>query len=259
MRVSWEMPAGHRLCGLVGSGPGPSRLTGCGAVLLTLTLFAMASTVSGQQVKRSSGTDAPQVRHDAPADEAVRATRQRFLEMFARAYVPGRTGQLLVVPREGDFITRPDPYWTQMHGSPWPYDVDIPLMFAGPAVMPGRYSMAAVQQDVAPTLAAALGVTMPPTATGHVLPVLRKGFRSTAGDRAVGSGRHASRLLRSLRRVHADPHRPAPARRLVHSGAGQLHSHEHRCRALDDLDGRRSRRARNQRRQHVRSGRPPAP
>ena len=154
----------------------PSRLTRGGAVLLTLTLFAMASTVSGQQVKRSSGSDAPQIRHTAPADKAARATRQRFLEMFARAYFPGRTGQLLVVPKKGDFITRPDPYVTQMHGSPWPYDVDIPLMFTGPAVKAGRYSMAAVQQDIAPTLAAALGVKMPPTATGHVLPVLRKGF-----------------------------------------------------------------------------------
>ena len=154
----------------------PSRLTGCGAVVLTLTLVAMASTVSGQQVKRSSGSDAPQIRHTAPADTAVRATRQRFLEMFARAYFPGRTGQLLVVPRKGDFITRPDPYYTQMHGTPWPYDVDIPLMFTGPAVKAGRYSMAAAQQDIAPTLAAALGVKMPPTATGHALPVLRKGF-----------------------------------------------------------------------------------
>ena len=96
----------------------PSRLTGCGAVLLTLTLVAMASTVSGQ----------------APADKAAGATRQRFLEMFARAYFPGRTGQLLVVPRKGDFITRPDPYYAQMHGTPWPYDVDIPLMFAGPGL-----------------------------------------------------------------------------------------------------------------------------
>ena len=36
--------------------------------------------------------------------------------------------------------------------------------------------MPAVQQDVAPTLAAALGVQMPPTATGRVLPVLRTDF-----------------------------------------------------------------------------------
>ena len=63
-----------------------------------------------------------------------------------RPYFPGRTGQLLLVPRRGDFITRPDPYYIQMHGSPWPYDVDIPLMFTGPAVKAGRYSMAAAQK-----------------------------------------------------------------------------------------------------------------
>src|SRR5439155_13794684 len=149
-------------------------LTAYGAVLLALTLVAMAWTVSGQQVKRSSVSDAPRIRATAPDGAAALAARQRFLEMFARSYFPGRTGQLLLVPREGDFITRADvPY---MHGSPWTYDVAIPLMFAGPAVRTGTYSIPAVQQDVAPTLAAALGVQMPVTTTGRVLPVFRTGF-----------------------------------------------------------------------------------
>jgi hypothetical protein len=139
-------------------------------------MVAMAWTASGQQVKRVSGSDAPPTRRAAQADAAAIAARQCFLEMFARAYFPGRTGQLLIVPREGDFITRPDPDVAYMHGSPWVYDVSIPLMFAGPAVRAEEYSMPAVQQDVAPTLAAALGVQMPPTATGRVLPVLRTGF-----------------------------------------------------------------------------------
>src|SRR5437588_7434356 len=62
-----------------------SKLAACGALLLTLTQVAMASTISGRQVKRSSGSDAPRVRGTAPADAAVLAKRQRFLEMFARA------------------------------------------------------------------------------------------------------------------------------------------------------------------------------
>ncbi len=135
-----------------------SRLTVCGAVLLALTLVAMACTISGQQAERTLGSDARRFPGTQPADAAAPAARQRFLEMFARAYFPGRTGQLLIVPREGDFITRPDPDVAYMHGSPWAYDVEIPLMFAGPAVRTGVYSMPAVQQDVAPTLAAALGV-----------------------------------------------------------------------------------------------------
>jgi len=143
---------------------------------LALALVAMAWPISGQQVKRSSGDGEPRTALVPPADAAALAARQRFLNMFARAYFPGRTGQLLIVPREGDFITRPDPDVVYMHGSPWAYDVAIPLIFAGPAVRAGVYSMAAAQQDVAPTLAAALGVQMPPTATGRVLPVLRTGF-----------------------------------------------------------------------------------
>ena len=152
-----------------------SRSTARGGVLIAPMLVTMACTVSGQQVKRPPGNDAPRIHRAALADAAPVA-RQRFLEMFARAYFPGRTGQLLFVPREGDFITRPDPNVAYMHGSPWAYDVSIPLMFAGPAVRQGEYSMPAVQQDVAPTLATALGIQMPPTATGRVLPVLQTGF-----------------------------------------------------------------------------------
>ena len=138
-----------------------STLSHRAASLLALSLVAIAWTVAGEQVKQP------------PPDSAA---RQRFLGMFARAYFPGRTGQLLIVPRERDFITRADPNVAYMHGSPWSYDVSIPLMFAGPAVKTGLFPMPASQQDVAPTLAAALGVQMPPTATGRVLPVLQTAF-----------------------------------------------------------------------------------
>jgi hypothetical protein len=113
---------------------------------------------------------------ELPVSRNPDPTRRRFLEMFARAYFPGRTGHLMIVPREGDIITRADPNVRYMHGSPWTYDVSIPLMFAGPAVRAGIYSFPAVQQDVAPPRAAALGVQMPPTITGRILPVLRTGF-----------------------------------------------------------------------------------
>src|SRR5882757_4911103 len=97
-------------------------------IAITLTLVAMTGTVSSQRAKRSIGSDAPRIQRAAPANAATLATRQHFLEMFARAYFPGRTGQLLIVPREGDFITRADPNVAYMHGSPWTYDIAIPLM-----------------------------------------------------------------------------------------------------------------------------------
>lgn len=147
-----------------------------GPVLLVVALTMIGCGIPGQQVKPRSGDKSPRIQRAAQAGTAALPARQRFLDMWARAYFPGRTGQLLIVPREGDFITRPDPNYAYMHGSPWAYDVSIPLMFVGPAVKAGVYSTAATQQDVAPTLAAALDVRMPPTTTGRVLPIFRDGF-----------------------------------------------------------------------------------
>ena len=142
--------------------------------LASAALLVIGCTTSGQHAGQATATDESHAREAMPSQ--AQGTRQHFLDMFARSYFPGRTGQLLVVPREGDFFGRPDPDFPYMHGSPWWYDIAIPLMFAGPAVKVGTYSMPATQQDVAPTLAAALGVRMPPTSTGRVLPVFRAGM-----------------------------------------------------------------------------------
>jgi hypothetical protein len=97
--------------------------------------------------------------------------RQRVLTMFARAYYPGRSGQIMIVPREGSIIvSRRDPAVKFMHGSPWPYDTRIPLLFYGsPYVRKGTYTRGARQQDVLPTVARVLDLPVPPTVTGRPL------------------------------------------------------------------------------------------
>jgi hypothetical protein len=91
--------------------------------------------------------------------------------MFARSYVPGRSGQIFLVAEKGNFfLARPDDVYRFMHGSPWEYDVEIPLLFFGePFVRKGEYPGPAHQQDVAPTLATILGLPAPTTMTGRVL------------------------------------------------------------------------------------------
>ena len=128
-------------------------------IAVTLTLVAVTWTASSQLVNRcdwerpTSDSACSASRCNHPCDATA------FLRDVCPGRLPGRTGQLLIVPREGDFITRADVAY--MHGSPWTYYVAIPLMFAGPAVRAGTYSTRAVQQDVAPTLAAALATRMP--------------------------------------------------------------------------------------------------
>jgi hypothetical protein len=104
----------------------------------------------------------------ARAPAAPVTQRQDFLERFARGYYPGRSGQIFLVPREGDFITVRDPHYAFTHGSPWPYDSRIPILFYGPPfIRQGKFDSPVAQQDVAPTLAALLGTSPPSTVTGR--------------------------------------------------------------------------------------------
>ena len=90
--------------------------------------------------------------------------------MFARGYFPGRSGQVFVVPKENWFVTRRDPLYAFMHGSPWEYDTHIPLLLYGaPFIKNGQYPAAAKQQDIAPTVGALIGAATIPTYTGRVL------------------------------------------------------------------------------------------
>jgi hypothetical protein len=140
-----------------------------GRLTATVALIGWGITVSW--ARQASGPEG-----SAPASSVPRTSasaRAEFLTMFARGYFPGRTGQILIVPREGTILTRPEASVLYMHGSPWPYDRRIPILFAGAGVTPGVYRTPAVQQDVAVTVASALGVAMPRTATGKVLPGIR--------------------------------------------------------------------------------------
>ena len=94
--------------------------------------------------------------------------REELLRRFARSYYPGRTGQLAIVPRPGHVITKRGPATVFMHGSPWAYDSHIPFLLYGPRfVRSGVYPQPVSHQDMAPTLAALLGVSMPSTCSGR--------------------------------------------------------------------------------------------
>jgi len=107
----------------------------------------------------------------APPAAAPGSPRQQWLDMFARGYFPGRSGQVFVVPKRGYFVTSRDPLYRFMHGGPHDYDTHIPVLFYGaPFIKAGSLSMRATQQDVAPTIGALIGAPSLPTYTGRVLP-----------------------------------------------------------------------------------------
>ena len=111
-----------------------------------LTVPAIARVVRGE--------DLPARRGDA--DPLVRAA--------ALSYVPGRSGDLVVIP---------NPYWQNSttgttHGTAYAYDQRVPVVLAGAGIAPGTYLVAATPADIVTTFAWLTGVTLP-RADGRVL------------------------------------------------------------------------------------------
>jgi hypothetical protein len=147
---------------------GMQALSALLSMSVMLSACASSSTTTRGRSQPAPESASPGTTAAAPTGGPAR--RQQLAEMFARGYFPGRSGQIFLVPREGDIITSRDPLYRFMHGSPWDYDVRIPfLLYGAPYIQRGRWPGAVSQQDMAPTLAAVLGTAPAATMTGRVL------------------------------------------------------------------------------------------
>jgi predicted AlkP superfamily pyrophosphatase or phosphodiesterase len=90
--------------------------------------------------------------------------------LMERGYYRGRAADLFIIQK---------PYWLASkqgtsHGTPFSYDTHVPLIFYGTGIRPGRHDENVRTADIAPTLAALLGVNTPSGSVGRVLPVIEK-------------------------------------------------------------------------------------
>jgi arylsulfatase A-like enzyme len=97
--------------------------------------------------------------------EARRYPPELLGRQVARTFVPGRSGDVIVVPKPFYF---PGPA-TVTHVTGYAYDRTIPLVFAGDAFRAGLYGQPADAVDIAPTLAFLLGIVPPAGSEGRVL------------------------------------------------------------------------------------------
>jgi predicted AlkP superfamily pyrophosphatase or phosphodiesterase len=103
-------------------------------------------------------------------------TRDDLLRPRAAVDSVGRAVQLgFYGPRSADLILVPEPYYMffsapgTTHATPYSYDNHVPLIFYGPGIRAGLHYEAVTINDVAPTLAAILGVETPSGASGKIL------------------------------------------------------------------------------------------
>lgn len=128
---------------------------------------AGASVEEGQRVAGTALQGITGVR------EVLSATELAHRRASGTAGAPGRSYH---PARSGDLYYALDRYWLvddwtagTNHGSGWDYDQQVPLLWYGAGVTPGVYQEPAAVTDVAPTLAALLGVPAPAGAQGRVL------------------------------------------------------------------------------------------
>ena len=88
------------------------------------------------------------------------------------SYYPGRSGDLIVMPKPYWFFVTadgsPQPGSATSHGTMYGYDQQVPIILYGRGIKPGEYARQATPADIAPTLAYLCGVTLA-HADGEVL------------------------------------------------------------------------------------------
>jgi predicted AlkP superfamily pyrophosphatase or phosphodiesterase len=92
--------------------------------------------------------------------EGERASPDPSIRAAALSHVPGRSGQIVMVPQPYYVISSATANGTT-HGTHHSYDQQVPLIFFGAHVKPGRYQEPSTPADLAPTLAATIGLPMP--------------------------------------------------------------------------------------------------
>jgi len=86
---------------------------------------------------------------------------------MARSHHPGRTGEVVIVPKPYYLFSSPFSSGTT-HGTPHPYDTHVPLLVFGPGVKVGPHSEGVTPQAIAAIFAHFLGIPPPASAEAEV-------------------------------------------------------------------------------------------
>ena len=92
---------------------------------------------------------------------------------IANGFNRQRSGDVWVVTKPFSFFAEGGLATT--HGSPYHYDTHVPVIFFGRGITRGRSSIEASPSDIAPTIASLLGIEMPTSVVGRVLPLQGSG------------------------------------------------------------------------------------
>ena len=107
---------------------------------------------------------------------AGRVANAPIQNMIRRSFHPTRSGHIHVVQKQYWMFHATDEAeklgvenMAAIHGSPWTYDTYVPILFAGPGISHQKVARLVGPEDIAPTLAAYLGIKPPSGSIGQPL------------------------------------------------------------------------------------------
>lgn len=99
--------------------------------------------------------------------EEIERDDGEIARLYRNSFVAGRSGDLFIQPQATCIVRDAG----TSHGSPYSYDRNIPLVFFGNGITPGKTDVEAYSVDIATTLARLLGIVSPEHVDGRQLPL----------------------------------------------------------------------------------------
>jgi predicted AlkP superfamily pyrophosphatase or phosphodiesterase len=96
-----------------------------------------------------------------------KAESRLYLDYYRRGYCPARGRDFIVLPCENCLFA--SSATGTSHGTPYPYDTHVPIIFWGNSIRGGAVNRAVHTVDIAPTIAKLLGIRYPLTVDGEPL------------------------------------------------------------------------------------------
>ncbi len=83
-----------------------------------------------------------------------------------RAFHPDRSGDVYVIQNQFWYLSEWGAQLASSHGTPYTYDTHVPILFAGPGILPQTVNRPVAPSDIAPTVAVYLNTNLPSGAIG---------------------------------------------------------------------------------------------
>ncbi len=148
-----------------------ARSIASGLVTFDDSVLTVAGITRSQaaRVVADSAASNPWLAAGFAADDVLAGRKAGALaRQVALGFFVGRSGDVVLVPRPYVYFGT-GPTYRASHGTPYRYDTHVPLVFYGWGVKRGSYRRPVSTTDIAPTVAALLGIDAPAHCEGRVL------------------------------------------------------------------------------------------